>query len=69
MVTAAIGSYLRKFAVVQNREISEELIAIYVEALEDLELRRIEKGLKAYLQEGTRWPWPGELREYIEDEV
>ena len=65
-----IGGYLFKYAVIANRAgVDEELIAIYVEALGDLDLRRVEKGLKAYLQNGTIWPWPGTLREYIEEEV
>jgi hypothetical protein len=37
--------------------------------LKGFELRKIEKGLKTYLEEGDRWPWPGTLAQVIEEEV
>jgi hypothetical protein len=66
---ALVGGYLYKYGVIANRAVDPELIAIYVEALDGLEARRIEKGLKEYLRDGTVWPWPGTLRQYIEEEV
>ena len=64
-----ITAYVEKFAAIAGRAVTPQMYAIYVEALSDLEIKRIEKGLKRYLQEGTNWPWPGMLREYIEEEV
>lgn len=65
----AITSYLEKFACIDNRVMTQQLYSIYIEALEDLELRRIRQGLEEYLRTGNRWPWPGDLRAVIEDEV
>jgi hypothetical protein len=48
---------------------TQQVYAIYIEALADLELRRIRQGLSEYLQHGKGWPWPGELRDWIEEEV
>lgn len=64
-----ITAYVEKFAAIAGRAVTPQMYAVYVEALEDCQTRRIEKGLKRYLQEGTNWPWPGTLREYIEEEV
>jgi hypothetical protein len=64
-----ITAYLEKFAVIENRTLTEQLYAVYIEALSRFELRRIEKGLKTYLETGSRWPWPGALAEIIEDEI
>ena len=64
-----ITAYIEKFAIIAQRPVTPALYAIYIESLSDLELRKVEKGLKRYLQEGDRFPWPGTLREYIEDEV
>ena len=64
-----ITAYVEKFAAIAGRAVTPQMYAVYVEALEDCQMRRIEKGLKRYLQEGTNWPWPGTLREYIEEEV
>ena len=64
-----ISAYLEKYACIEGRTLTPQQYAVYIEALEDLDLRRLEKGLKAYLQEGQRWPWPGTLREFVEEEV
>ena len=66
--TVLIGEYLYKFAMIANREMPKdgELQKIFVEALDDLSLKEIERGLKAYLKEGTRFPWPAEVRELSE---
>ena len=64
-----ITAYVEKFAIIAQRPVTSALYAIYIEALGDLELRKIEKGLKRYLREGDRFPFPGTLREYIEDEI
>ena len=64
-----ISEYLEKFGAIAGRVVTEQMYSIYFEALEGVDLRRIEKGLKRYLQEGKRWPWPGELREFCEEEI
>jgi hypothetical protein len=64
-----ITEYVEKFAVIAGRPVTEALYAVYIEALADLELSRIRKGLAEYLKHGTGWGWPGALREYIEEEV
>jgi hypothetical protein len=62
-----VGSYLYKYAAIdRNRVVDEELIGIFVEALEGLDLKELERGLKAYLTEGVRFPWPAEIREMSE---
>lgn len=57
------------YALFENKTVTDELLDAYLAALEHFGLRQIEKGLKRYLQEGTRWPWPGMLAEYIEEEI
>lgn len=64
-----IVGYVEKYAAIAGRAITPQLLAIYIEALDDLELRQIRKGLAEYLKCGTKFPWPGDLRDYIEDEV
>jgi hypothetical protein len=63
--TALVGEYLYKFAVIEgrNRVIDEEAISIFVEGLAGLEPKEIERGMKNYLMEGDRFPWPKEIRE------
>ena len=64
-----ITSYVEKYAVISGRPVTPTMYAVYIEALEDLETRRLEKGLRRYLQEGEAWPWPGTLRTFVEEEV
>ena len=64
-----ITAYLEKFGAIENRVITSQTYAVYIEALSRFELRKIEKGLKTYLEQGERWPWPGTLAEFIEDEI
>jgi hypothetical protein len=64
-----IKEYLTKYALIETRVVTDELLDVYFEALEDFDLRVIDKGLKAYLKTGTRWPWPGTLAEFIEEEI
>ena len=67
--TALIGEYLYKFGAISGKVVDEELIAIYVEALEDVDERKLRKGLAAYLRSGVKWPWPGDIAEQCEEEV
>ena len=64
-----ITGYLETFGAIAGRVLTEQVMQAYVDGLADLELRRIEKGLKKYLQHGERFPWPGELRSYCEEEI
>jgi hypothetical protein len=64
-----ITGYLEKFGCIANRVITPQLYAIYIEALEDLPLRKIRQGMAEYLRYGRGWPWPGDLRDYCEDEI
>ena len=65
--TALVGTYLYKFAAIdRNRPMDEELVTIFVEALDDIPLRRLEDGLKDYLREGKGFPWPSQIRELSE---
>ena len=59
---ALVGEYLYKYAVICNRQVDEEMILIYCEALKDLPLTRLNAGLKEWLEEGDKWPWPSEIR-------
>jgi hypothetical protein len=62
-----ITGYVEKFAAIAGRQMTPQLYSIYIEALDDLELPRIRQGLDEYLRKGKGWPWPGELREWIEE--
>lgn len=64
-----ITGYVEKFAAISGRAMTPLLFSVYIEALSGYDTRRIEKGLKAYLERGTAWPWPGLLSEWIEDEI
>ena len=61
-----ISEYLEKYALIANRALTPQLLSLYVEALADLPLNRIKAGLKEWLQEGDRFPWPSELRQASE---
>lgn len=61
--TAIVGEYLYKYAAIANRIVDAELISIFVEGLEGLSVREIERGMDAYLKEGNRFPWPSDIRE------
>ena len=62
--TALIGTYLYKYAVLdRNRVVDEETIGIFVEGLSDLDEKELERGLKNYLKDGDRFPWPKNIIE------
>ena len=60
-----IGEYLYKFATIANREMPQdgELTKIFSEALSDLDEKALKRGFEAFLREGTKFPWPAEIRE------
>jgi len=43
--------------------VDPELIGIFAGALSDLDDKELERGLKNYLQQGDRFPWPSQIRE------
>ena len=57
-----ISEYLEKYALIANRALTPQLLALYVEALEDVPLSRIKAGLKDWLENGDKWPWPSDIR-------
>ena len=59
----ALSSYLYKYAAIANREMTAELLGIFLEALEDVPVKRIKVGLANYLRDGDRFPWPSDIRE------
>ena len=69
----AILDHLRQFAAIDRRELTDEIRDTYIKTIcgyrPELSLRQVEKGLKAYLEKGNRWPWPSELIEMMEEEV
>lgn len=66
--TNLIGDYLCKLAIIEgrNRVVDEELTALFVDALDDIPLKRLERGFKEYLKEGDRFPWPSQVRDLSE---
>lgn len=61
-----ISDALEKFALIANRNITPALLDIYVEALSDLPLNRLRAGVKEWLEEGDKFPWPRDIREASE---
>jgi hypothetical protein len=64
-----VKDYVEKYAAIAGRAITPMVFDLYVEALADIDERRLAKGLKRYLREGTAWAWPGQLREFCEEEI
>jgi hypothetical protein len=61
-----LANYMEKYAIVAGRAITPQLLAVFYEALEDVPLNRLKAGLKQYLREGVRFPWPNDIREMSE---
>ena len=61
-----IGSWLEKFGSISGKPITPMLIQVYVEALRDVEDRRLVEGFEECLRTVTGWPWPGMVREASE---
>ena len=56
-----IGEWLEKFGSIAGKPITPQLIAVYVEALKDVEDRRLVAGFEECLRTATHWPWPSEI--------
>jgi hypothetical protein len=61
-----IGSWLEKFGSISGKAITPQLIAVYVEALSDVEDRRLVAGFEECLRTATNWPWPATVRDASE---
>jgi hypothetical protein len=61
-----IGSWLEKFGSIAGKAITPQLIAVYVEALADIDERRLTAGFEECLRTVTGWPWPSTVREASE---
>ena len=61
-----IGEWLEKFGAISGKPITPMLIAVYVEALKDVEDRRLVAGFEECLRTATKWPWPSEIIEASE---
>lgn len=64
-----IGCYIEKFAIIANRTVTQAMYNVYMDALSDIELRKLRKGLDECLRCCTSFPFPGVIREFCEDEV
>lgn len=68
-----IIAHLLGFAAIDKRELTTELMDLYVKTIcnhkPEFSLRQIEKGMQTYLETGSKWPWPSDLIEMIEDEI
>lgn len=67
--TLVITTYVEKFAAIANRPVTPAVFAAYLEALEDLDIQRIRKGLSEAMKDAESFPWPGTLRRYCEEEI
>jgi hypothetical protein len=61
-----IGSWLEKFGSISGKVITPFLIANYVEALADIDDRRLVAGFEECLRTATHWVWPAEIRDASE---
>ena len=61
-----IGEWLEKFASIPGKVITPTLIATYVEALSDIDNRRLVAGFEECLRTATHFPWPAEIRDASE---
>lgn len=67
-----ITGYLEQYGAIAGRVITPALYSLYVGVIAsqpDFDLKRIEKGLKAYMETGNRFPWPADLVKEIEDQI
>lgn len=66
--TALVAGYLYRFAEIAGRDLGSDsdLIKIFVEALKDLDMVELKRGLDRWLRDGDRFPWPSQIRELSE---
>lgn len=61
-----VGEWLEKFGAISGKPITPMLIAVYVEALKDVEDRRLVAGFEECLKTAVHFPWPAEIRDASE---
>ena len=61
-----VGEWLEKFGSIAGKAITPQLIGVYVEALKDVEDRRLVAGFEECLRTATGWPWPAQIRDASE---
>ena len=59
--TDLVGEWLEKFGSIAGKAITPTLIAVYVEALRDVDDRRLVAGFEECLRTATHFPWPSEI--------
>jgi hypothetical protein len=64
--TDLVAAWLEKFGSIAGKAITPQLIAVYVEALADIDERRLTAGFEECLRTVTGWPWPSTVREASE---
>ena len=64
--TDLVGEWLEKFGSIAGRAITPQVIAVYVEALADIDDRRLVAGFEECLREVTHFPWPKDIRDASE---
>lgn len=58
---------MAQYALITNRVATPAIMQIYEDALADMSVERLQRGLKAWLmRDGDRWPWPKDIREAAE---
>lgn len=62
----AVSTYMAQYALITNRVATPAIMQIYEEALSDLSVDRLKRGLKGWLRNGDRFPWPSDIREAAE---
>ena len=62
---------LDRYALIDRREVTDAMRDLYCEEISRKKFtrRQVEKGLKKYLQQGKKWPWPADLIELMEDAI
>lgn len=61
-----IGNYISKYSLIANRAPTQSLYMLFEEVLSDMSPERLERGMKNWLRNGDRFPWPSDIREAAE---
>ena len=61
-----VAEWLEKFGAISGKAVTPMVIAVYVEALKDIEDRRLVAGFEECLRTATHFPWPSEIRDASE---
>ena len=61
-----VWGWLNKFGAISGKAVTEQVASVYVEALSDIDDRRLVAGFEECLRTATHWPWPSEIRDASE---